>query len=479
MKTSLWLFALLIPLAALADKPRSVAVTIQETGQAQVSETHNVEPLGSDGTVRIGPLPETLLPSSVNAVPIERGETLEILSQRFAYDLQNDEALFRAFQGTLLTCHQGSNVFSGRMATLPDFSGPAPTLLLDSDGLRTRAVPNLLTLDSIEFPERADLARTPTLIWQMGAGQSAPAAVQLNYAVSGLSWIAAHVAILADDARSISLSSRIRVSNRTGREFTNARLRLALTDKGQFAPLVPAPGDPRAAKPPALRFSADGRSWVPERTLASSAIVATYDLPTALTLPAGIDVCASLSAVSALPVETRHVYDGVRFDRYQRNRRSDWNLGTESAATVETRLVFKNEQSIALPPGEFRLMRGQADHALEWIGTDWLPALRPGESAALQLGPAAGLIGRRLRTSYAEVVPLKTSEESFEITLENQTPADATITVIEHLYRGENHEISAASAEHVPGDDPNSIRFEMPVKAGSQNSFTYTVRYNW
>ena len=90
--------------------------------------------------------------------------------------------------------------------------------------------------------------------------------VQLNYAVSGRVWSASHEAVLADDSRSIALSSRIRLQNRTGRDFANARVRLALTDKGQFAPLVPALGDPRAARTPALRFAADGKSWVPERT---------------------------------------------------------------------------------------------------------------------------------------------------------------------------------------------------------------------
>ncbi len=59
-------------------------------------------------------------------------------------------------------------------------------------------------------------------------------------------------------------------------------------------------------------------------------------------------------------------------------------------------------------------------------------------------------------------------------------PPIASITVVEHLYRGETHEITAASAEHVPVDgDPNAIQFTVPVKAGTKKSFTYTVRYTW
>jgi len=480
MKIRSGLFALLlVPAVAGAAQPRSVALVIQDNGHAQVTETHDVPPPGADGAVRIGPLPETLLPASVSAAPLERGETLDVVSQRFLYDLRDAAALFGAYRGSAVVGRKGDATWAGRLAAVPDFAQAEPGLLLEAEGQPVRFIPDLFALDAVEFPARADLARHPTLLWQLAADQSPPAAIQLNYAASGLSWSASHEAILADDARAIALATRVHVRNRTQRDFANARVRLALTEKGQYAPLVPAAGDPRTARAPALRYAADGQSWVPERAAASAAVVATYDVPQPLTLAAGADVRAGLYSAPALAAETRHVYDGVRFDRYQRNRRTDGNLGTEYATVVETRLSFANESAAPLPPGEFRLLRGQADQALEWIGTDWLPALKPGAIATLDLGPAAGLSGRRLRTAYADVVPLQSADESFEITLENQTSADQTIVVVEHFYRGEKHEITAASAKHEPGANPHSVQFAIPVKAGTSQAFTYTVRYTW
>lgn len=474
-----WLLLLLLPLAAFAGPPRSIALTIQDGGIAQVSETHDLEPPGADGLVRISPLPATLLPASLNAVPIERGETIAIVAQRFVFDLLDNDSLFRAHIGCPVVLHQNGTTLSGLIATPPDFARSTPSLVLAGPDSPVRLIPDLFSVESIEFSSGPFLARTPTLVWQLAAGQPPPAAAQLNYAAAGLAWSAFHEAILADNFRSIDLSTRVRLQNRTGREFANARIRLALTDKGQYAPLVPDAADPRAAKPPVLRYSADGTAMVPERAAASAAIVATYDLPQALTLPSGVDIYAGLSSAAAIPVDIQYIYDGVRFDRYQRNRRTDWTFGTESAPVVETRLTFKNEQAAPLPPGEFRLLKGQGNRPLEWIGTDWLPALPPGGSATLNLGPAAGLSGRRIRTGYSEVVPLKVSEETFEITLDNQTGDDRTITVIEHFYRGDNHEITAASAEHAPGAEPHSIQFSTPVKAGTRQAFTYTVRYTW
>lgn len=470
---------LLMPLAALAANPRSITLTLQDNGRAMISETHDIPPAGTDGTLRIAPVPETIRPASVHAVPIERGETLDILSQRFAYDLRNPEALFRAGLGKTITAAKGGTTYSGRLAALPDFSRPAPPLILASDGQPVRLLPDVTALDSIEFPASPDLARVPTLMWQSPPDQSPPMAARLHYDADGLSWSAAHEAVLAADGRSISLSTRVLLRNETTREFTRARVRLALSDKGRHPPLVPGPDDPRAARPPVLRYSDDGSAWVPERAAASAAILAAYDLPHPLSLPAGGEIRAGLAHHASLPVETRFIYDGVRFDRYQRNRRTDWNLGTESAPTVETRLVFNNGTDTPLPPGEFRLLRGSADLPMEWIGTDWLPPLPSGETATLNLGPAAGLAGQRLRTGYAEVVPFKVSEESFEILLDNQTGADQTVTVVEHLYRGDTFEITAANAEHRPGQTPGTIEFDIPVRSGTQRSTTYTVRYTW
>ncbi len=479
MKNPLFVLLLLIPLAAGAANPRSISITIQENGRAQISETHDVPPPDASGTVRIAPVPSTLLPTSVNADPVERGQSIEFLSQRFAFDLRDSDSLFRAYLGREITARLGDRTLSGRLASLPDWALSSPSLMLATDGQPVQLIPNLNDLDSVDFPPQPDVARIPTLLWRLSDSLSAPVAVRLHYAADGLTWSATHEAILAPDGRSIALSTRARIQNLSDREFANARIRLALTDKGRHAPLVPSPGDPRADRTTPLRYSADGLSWIPERVMASASIVATYDIPQPLTLPVGGEIRAGLAAADSLAVDTRHIYDGVRFDRYQRNRRTDWSLGTEFSPAIETHLLFRNPLEQPLPPGEFRLLRGNAERALEWIGSDWLPPLAPGQEARLNLGPAAGLSGQRIRTGYTELVPFKSSEESFEITLENQTEQDRTITVVEHLYRGDSHEIAAANTEHQPGETPNSIRFEVPVRARSQRTITYTVRYSW
>lgn len=474
--------ALLLALPARGANPRSVSLTIQENGSVRVSEIHDLPPPARPGDpVAVSPVPETIVPATVAAAPTDRGAVLGLVSQRYAWDLADGNAFFRAALGWPVTARPaepGVEPVRGPLAALPDLESPSPMLLVDAkQGLAL--VPDLGSLASVEFEPRPDTAREPTLLWTLDPSQPAPASVQLNYAASGLEWSASHDAILSGDARSIALSTRVKIHNGTSRRFDRATVRLSLTEKGRYAPLVPDPADPRAAVPAALRFAEDGRTLVPERTAASAAVTMSFDLPATLSLPARGDVWATLADWPDMPVETVLRYDGARFDRFNRNRRADPDYGAGSSDVVETRLTFRNGGKVPLPPGPFRVLRGDPSVPLEWVGTDWLPALAPGETVTLRLGPAAGLSGRRERKAFTETEPLKAAEESFEISVANQTPFDRTVEVLEHLYRGDRWEIAASSAPYEAGPVPGSIVFRLPVKAGGTRTVTYTVRYAW
>lgn len=468
--------------ATQAANPRSVSLTIQENGAVRVSEIHDLPPPSRPGgPVAVSPVPETIVPATVAAAPLERGAAFGLVAQRYAWDLADGDAFFRAALGwpvVVKPAAAGATEVSGPLAALPDLSSPSPLLLVEAKrGLAL--VPDLTALASVEFAPRPDTAREPTLLWTLEDGVAAPSAVQLNYAAGGMSWEASHDAILSGDARSVALSTRVKIHNGTSRAFGRATVRLSLTEKGRYAPLVPDANDPRAAAPAALRFAEDGRTLVPERTAASAAVTVSYDLPAALDIPARGDVWATLAEFPALPVETVLRYDGARFDRFNRNRRADPEFGAGSSPVVETRLTLRNAGKVPLPPGPFRLLRGDPSVPLEWVGTDWMPALAPGEGVTLRLGPAAGLAGRRERKAFAETEPLKAAEESFEITVENLTPFERTVEVLEHLYRGDKWEIAASSAPYEAGPVPDSIVFRLPVKAGASRTVTYTVRYAW
>ena len=180
----------------------------------------------------------------------------------------------------------------------------------------------------------------------------------------------------------------------------------------------------------------------------------------------------------AMPAEIRTVYDGVRFDRFPRSPRTDWHYGTGCSPLVTTHLTLRNTSDTTLPPGPLRLIRYDAKRNPSPVGEAALPLLRRRGSATLDLGPAANLLGTRRRLACNEVIPGTVFEETFAVTLENRTGDDTVVRVLEHLYRGGVPSITASDFPYA-ADGPGTIRFDVPVKAGTSKTVTYTAHYIW
>jgi hypothetical protein len=69
-------------------------------------------------------------------------------------------------------------------------------------------------------------------------------------------------------------------------------------------------------------------------------------------------------------------------------------------------------------------------------------------------------------------------DESFEIRLTNQKSQPVTVSVLEHLNRGDNWEITHKSADFNKLDS-HTIEFPIEVPAKGEATLTYSVHYTW
>jgi hypothetical protein len=69
-------------------------------------------------------------------------------------------------------------------------------------------------------------------------------------------------------------------------------------------------------------------------------------------------------------------------------------------------------------------------------------------------------------------------DESFLIELKNQKSDPVTVSVIEHLYRAANWEITHNSVNYDKCDS-STIESPIAVKPESSATVTYTVHYTW
>ena len=472
--------------AGEVSPPRSTTLAVYDSGFALVSESRVATLAGEENRLLIKPLPSRLDPQTVSFEPVGGGKGFEVVEQRFEDDLASASRIFQRFQNRPVQVKTADGVRQGRLSGLPSGAGEgSPLQLIQNDG-------SLLSfygagqVGEVVFPEAERNAYLePTLVWQVRSAQEGPQNMRLNYLAYGLRWDSAYELVLAEDGASVRLAARVGLQNQSGGSFREARVKLVLTEQGlpvvadsEFAPARPY--DPTAQPP--QRFAYGSSAPQVERQVASLAPVESYELPRPVTLGAGETVFVQMTTVERLPVSRFYVYDGVRFDRFQRNRRNDWNYGTEYQPTVDTHLEFENSTpsglGFALPPGRVSLYQRGAQGAVDLLGSESMRPVSAGGKGHIRLGPARGLRGERERTGYSEVKPLHEYEESFEVRLANDSDQNVTVRVVEHLYRWPEYEIVKSDLEY-QSVDAQTIEFRPELKAGGRRTIHYTVRYRW
>jgi hypothetical protein len=460
-----------------ASPPKGVNVAIYDTGFALVNELRSAQLDKGENKIRFRQFPPRIDSSTVAFSFVAGGASVEVLEQQFQYDLAGVGEMLNRFIGKPVEIVSGTVSHKGVL--LYSSESGAPLAIRGEDGA-VSLFANSDSLTDIVFPGAAQVASLePTLNCRMNAAQDSLQNLRVTYVTEGIRWNGSYDAILPEGGGSCFIVANANLYNESGGRFDNARVKLVSTEKGGVSPSSRIENTGAA---PASRFSYGSEEPAPERTVASAGSLSTYELPRPLTMEPGAVLHVQLCMGSRVPVTKFYVYDGVRFDRFQRNRRNDWNYGTEFHQTVETHLQFGNSKDsglgIDLPPGRFRLYQQKADASLDLIGEDHLNATPAGSTATVLLGPARGILGERERTGYSEVTPLHEYEESFEIRLENNSTEEIEIRVVEHLYRWNQFEIVKADTDYKAAG-PQTIEFRPVLKPGGKRAVHYTVRYRW
>lgn len=495
-KITIMLFAMSVgslaaasPVEVTASAPQAVSLSIYDEGFALVSELRRLTVAQGLNVVRVDTLPARIDPSSVSHIPVTGTLAFQILEQQFRHDAKDLPALLRRYQGQNIGVIAAGQRHGGTLihaSGVGDASDPGFLVLGQSAGARVFL--ELNTIEHVILPDLKERAvLPPTLFWRVEADAEGPQNIRLTYRVDGLNWEAAYAVVLHEEGDTAHFSGRIGIENQTGGNFMNAQIQLVTTERGlareqRRAAGLQAVAAGQAAPAPALRYAYGATQPAFEEQIKGMAPVQTYRMPTNTGWQDGDHKHLHWVRADALPVSRFYVYDGVRFDRFQRHRRNDWNYGTESHSVVETHLNFENVAAeglgVDLPPGRFRLYQRQRDGSVEWLGEDFMLPVAMGDTGHVRLGPARGLRGERERTGYTEITPLRVYEESFQILVENETQETVEIRVVEHLYRWHEFEIVRADAEFEP-TGPQTIEFRPTLRPGGRRTIHYTVRYSW
>jgi hypothetical protein len=470
--------------AVEASDPQGVTLSCYDTGIALVNELRRVNAVAGENAIRFHQLPAQIDAASVAISPAAGRGSMVVLDQRLDYDAASLANMVERFVGRPVAVRRGGQRVEGVLRGTGGDASAQSLVLLQADGAAVSVPLNDPGVEVIFPGAAAEAALEPTLTVKAESTEEGLQNIRLSYLAAGITWRAQYEVLLLPERTLAQLNCNVSVENASGGSFAHARLRLVQTERGSRSPLVPTAAEEAQwnAQTPAMRYPYAGAEPAFERLIAGLVPVQAFELPRPVDLPRGAAKHVQLARVERLPVTRFYVYDGVRFDRFQRNRRNDWSYGTEFHNDVDTHLEFDNTAQNGLgqnlPPGRIRLYEVSADGDIDLLGDGYFLAVGAGGSGRVRLGPARGLRGERERTGYSEVKPLHEYEETFEIRLTNESKEPAVVRVVEHLYRWHDFEIVGADAEYNK-TGPQTIEFRPELKAGGRRSIHYTVRYRW
>lgn len=462
----------------LAAPASALEVTVYNSNLGLVKETRPFTLKNGVNEVSVVDVAAQIDPTSVHFKSLTAPDAVSVLEQDFRYDLISQEKLMQRYLGKEIELQ--------RYGLNGDRKETVKGTLLAAAGGRILRVGDKLVLNPQgeailpELPE--GLLTKPTLMWKLKSSKSGEHTGEISYLTGGLSWNADYVLVIDKDDAKGDLNAWVTVSNNSGATYKDAKLKLVAGDVHRAPVPMAAPMLAGAMyKTRNMAMEADGMS---EKSFFEYHL---YSLGRLTTLADNSSKQVEMASAANVPVRKLFSYDGaagfVNWNYYGDSGYWDPGYGM-GGSNKKVSVLFElenkkqNNLGIPLPKGRVRVYKKDDDGSLQLAGEDAIDHTPKDEKVRVKMGEAFDVVGERRRVNFNSDMKGRKFEETFEIKLRNHKESDATVTVVEHLYRWTNWKIVDASGKWVK-KDAQTIEFETPVKKDGESIVTYTVRYSW
>jgi len=438
-----------------ADAREDLALTVYTADLALVRDRRSVELESGATGLAFEDVSARLRPASV----VLNGPGMVVLEQSFDGRVVDRPRLLEAYVGEtveLVRTHPNSGEETREQARIVSIHDG---VVIEVDGRIEVGVPGRLAFPKIP----PGLRIRPTLTAQVESGRGGDTPVELTYLSHGLRWQTDYVATLSEDEATLSLTAWATVTNVSGADYPDARLRLVAGDVN-----LASGGRPELFKAhDVARTEAAMAAPPPEREAAGDYHV--YDYPRRVTLHD--DEVKQIALIRT---------SGVAFDKQYRTTGGQQPytnpIGEPRPEPVTVRLAFDNEADVGLgeplPGGVVRVYR--SGEAGLFLGEGLIPDTPAGAAVEVTVGRAFDVRAERRQTDFVRVnQPRNSFESAHEITLSNAREEAVTVTVAEAipgdwdmLEESDPHEKTAASR----------AEWEIVVPAKGEAVLTYRVR---
>lgn len=459
-----------VPLSA------STGLTIFNQNAALVREPLPLRLKAGINEVVHSPVMQGIDANSILLLPETPG-AFAILEQGFESNALTRDTLLRRFEGKSLQFLVKEPEKPDRFVTATLLSANGDNSLVSLDGTVRFGLPG-----EPLFPPLPETTRLqPAIVWTLSSEKPLTANASVSYLATGLDWSADYTLVSHDDGSTLDLTAWVAITNGTDREFEQCAIKLIAGDVSIAGPKPQMRNNTRVMAMAAMD-SAD-----PEVVERAFGDLHLYTLPRPVTLPAGGMKQVEFANARGVKARKVYLYD-PQADYLPRHyggdplqRLANEEFGSRAGTRIDVFREFENTKEnglgIPLPAGTFRFYEADGSD-LEFTGERTIGHTATGETVRLATGTAFDLVGKRVRETLAVDTANKTTTEQIKITLRNRKDSDVTIQVVERLARGSNWDILKPSMKFERLDS-GRVQFDVPVPAGEETSFTYTVRYTW
>ena len=500
MRITSLVVAVLIPvLSAPAQEPQPVALTIYNQNFAVARTFINLDLHSGINEITSSEVTSRLEPDSVVLRDPLGKRTIHVVEQNYDSAVVSQEWLLQKYEGKTIDFQvatpQGTKIVPGRIIRAGFFrqaeysfdgqmlNGQSAQPLIEVDGRMQFQLPGTPL-----FPSATDgLLLKPTLRWQIDSETNARFSAELAYITGGFDWAATYN-VVAPSAFDVTGDEKanflgwVTIHNQSGTEFPQARIKLMA---GDVAKLQPQQGGYGRNGPMMMAKAIDSpqESGVTQKAFDDFHL---YDLNRTVTLRDGETKQLQFIDASGVALRRSYIYDGLGAQLqpiYAGNVNQNQGYGLDNGnrkvlIVEEIKNSETNHLGMPLPAGRVRLYRSDADGQMEFVGESLIDHTPGEESVKIPTGSAFDVKGSRRQTDFHVDYNKHMLDETFEIKLTNQKQQPVNVAVIEHMYRGENWEITEKSSTFKKRDS-HMLEFPMRVPAKGEATLTYSVHYTW
>ena len=454
------------PAQAQGEGPQLV---IYSDGSAFIQERRLLELKPGLQEIRLTDVPAQVDPSTLSFRSLTDPAGTKVLEQSFEYDLLSTASLLAKFlEREIRIVLEDGSLYQGKL-----LSAREDIIVQQPDGSLSAIRPDKVR--EFAFPSVPEgLATRPTFVWEVEAAKGGSHDIELSYLTGGLSWSASYVLLLSADGRSLDLSGRMSIDNRSGTGFSGARVKLVA---GQVH---------RAAAPryEGLAYAKAMPMAVPEAAVQEQPAFEYHVYSLARPVDLKDNQSKQIGFVEALgvPADKFYVYEGSAGFSFWGTPQTDPYYGADTGIkSVRTMLSFRTGEggvNEVLPAGIVRVYQEGPDGSRILVGEDNIGHTPKGEEVKLYLGDAFDLVGERVQTDFRRLGD-NAIQESYRIVLRNHKEDSAVeVRVLERLFRWSEWQILEESAPHSKLD-AQTVEWRLQVPAQGEAELTYTVLYRW